>query len=158
MSFNPFDMQKQMFAEFEKNLGEYVQKTMREPTFMKLVAKNMATNLDVRTVVKKQLEKMLHSLDVPTQESMANLYRTVHDLETRMLDLEEKIEDLEDELAVLKKKKPAAVKEAKPKAVAKKAPAKKAPAKKAKAKKSAKKAPAKKTAAKKRVTKKRTKR
>ena len=155
MSFNPFDMQKQMFAEFEKNLGEYVQKTMREPVFMKLVAKNMATNLDVRTVVKKQLEKMLQSLDVPTQESMANLYRTVHDLETRMLDLEEKIEDLEEELAAVKKK--PAVKEVKPKAVAKKAPAKKA-----KPKKTAKKAPAKKTAkkapAKKRVTKKRTKR
>ncbi len=150
MSFNPFDMQKQMFAEFEKNLGEYVQKTMREPVFMKLVAKSMATNLDMRSVVKKQLEKMLRSLDVPTQENMANLYRTVHNLETRMLDLEEKVEDLTEELAALKKKKPAAAPKAAPKkrpAPKKAAPKKKAASKKAAAKKGTKK-----------VTKKRTKR
>ena len=105
MTFNPFDVQKQMFAEFEKNLGEYLQKTMRDPTFMKMVAKNMSTNLDMRSVVKKQLDSMLQTLDVPTQESMANLYRTVHNLETRMLDLEEEVEELSDELKKVKKTK-----------------------------------------------------
>lgn len=94
-----------MFAEFEKNLGEYLQKTMRDPTFMKMVAKNMSTNLDMRSVVKKQLDSMLQTLDVPTQESMANLYRTVHNLETRMLDLEEEVEELSDELKKVKKTK-----------------------------------------------------
>ena len=98
MSFNPFDIQKQVFGDFEKNIGEYLQKTMREPAFMKIVAQNMSASLDVRGLIKEQLEKVLKGLDIPTNTTMEGLYKTVHDLETRLLDLEEQVEDLSDDL------------------------------------------------------------
>jgi hypothetical protein len=83
-----------MMAAFEKNLGEFLAKTMRDPTYMQLVAKNMESSLDVRGAVKAQIERAMKAFNIPTEESMGGLYQTVHNLETRLLDLEEKVDDL----------------------------------------------------------------
>lgn len=99
MEFNPFEMPKAMFAEFEKGLGAYLEKTMRDPAFMKLVSKNMVASLDVQALVKKNMAQVLETMDVPTNATLAGLYQTVHNLETRLLDLEEKVEDLEAQAA-----------------------------------------------------------
>ena len=93
MNYNPLDMYKQTMAEFEKGLGDYLQKTMREPAFMQLVARNMEGSLDLRGIVRAQIEKAAKSLSIPTEDSMTGLYQTVHNLETRLLDLEEKLDE-----------------------------------------------------------------
>lgn len=132
MTFNPFDMQKTMFAEFEKGLGQYLEKTMRDPAFMKVVSQSMAAQLDVRGQVKEQLESILKGLDVPTQSTLEGLYQTVHNLETRLLDLEETVEEQADLIESLRREPtPGPTASAPAKALTKKAPAKKAATKKA---------------------------
>jgi uncharacterized protein YukE len=107
MAFNPFDVQKQMMQEFEKNLAQYLDKTMRDPEFMKLVARAMEANLDMRGLLKQNLAPALKALDVPTGDSLAEFFRTVHDLESRLLDLEEVVEDLGDRLKKAERSAPA---------------------------------------------------
>ncbi len=94
MSFNPFDMQRQMMKEFEQGFSEYMEKTMRDPFFMKMVAQNMNTSMDFQGMIKKQIATVLKTLGMPDEDSMARLYQTVHNLETRLLDMEEQFEDL----------------------------------------------------------------
>lgn len=96
MAFNPFEFQRQMFVEFEKSMGEYLQKTMRDPEFMKLMARGMDGALDYRGVMKTQIEATLKTLQLPTEESQEKLYGTIHGMETRLLDLEEEVQDLRD--------------------------------------------------------------
>lgn len=94
MAFNPFDFQRQMFMEFEKTMGEYLQKTMRDPEFMKLMAKGMDGALDYRGAMKTQIEATLKTLQLPTEASQEKLYQTLHGMETRVLDLEEEVQGL----------------------------------------------------------------
>ncbi len=94
MSFNPFDMQRQMMKEFEQGFSEYVEKTIRDPFFMKMVAQNMNTSMDFQGMIKKQIATVLKTLGMPDEDSMTRLYQTVHNLETRLLDMEEQFEDL----------------------------------------------------------------
>lgn len=96
MNFDPFSMQKKMFDEWEKSTAEYVDKVMRDPSFMKTISQNMGTTLDMQDAIKQQTNKVLESMNVPTEDSLDGLYKTVHNLETRMLDFEEKIDDLSD--------------------------------------------------------------
>ncbi|MCO4783224.1 MAG: hypothetical protein KC646_12940 [Candidatus Cloacimonetes bacterium] len=96
MNFDPFSMQKKMFDEWEKSTAEYVDKVMRDPSFMKTISQNMGSTLDMQDAIKEQTNKVLKSMNVPTEDSLDGLYKTVHNLETRMLDFEEKIDDLSD--------------------------------------------------------------
>ncbi len=94
MNFNPFDMSRQMMKEFEQGFSEYMEKTMRDPYFMKMVAKNMNASLDYQSMLKKHIATVLKTLGMPDEDSMSSLYQTVHNLETRLLDMEEQFEDL----------------------------------------------------------------
>ena len=98
MAFNPFEFQRQMFTEFEKSMAEYLQKTMRDPEFMKLVAQGMQGALDYRGTMKVQIEQVLKTLQLPTEASQEKLYGTLHDMESRVLDLEEQVLDLRQSL------------------------------------------------------------
>ncbi|MBI4871561.1 MAG: hypothetical protein HY814_08335 [Candidatus Riflebacteria bacterium] len=141
MNYNPLEMYKQTMAEFEKGLGDYLQKTMREPAFMQLVARNMEGSLDLRGIVRAQIEKAAKSLSIPTEDSMTGLYQTVHNLETRLLDLEEKLDEFFEIIGSLTPGGLPAARPASPAAVAKPVPApKKAVATKKPAPVSAKKA------------------
>lgn len=96
---NPFEMQKKMYEEWEKNLGKYLESTMRQPEFMKLVGRNLEATLDLQGAVKGHLQKALKTLAIPTEAELEGLYRTVNQLETKVLDLEEALEDLRDQAA-----------------------------------------------------------
>lgn len=150
---NPIEFQKKMFEEWEKSLGKYLEDTMRQPEFMKMVGKNLSTSMDFQGALKKNLQKWLKTWDVPTHDELAGLYKTVNSLESRVLDLEDINEDLREELAkkdqsleTLQAKHEAALDEFRTQLGGS---AKKAPAKKTTAKKATKKAPSKRGAAKK---------
>jgi hypothetical protein len=95
-AMNPFEVQKKMFEEWERNLASYLDKTMRQPEFMQLVGRNLELAMTLQGAVKGHVQKALKALAVPTEEELAGLYRTVNDLESRMLDLEEELEDLKE--------------------------------------------------------------
>lgn len=95
MSFDPFEYQKKMVQEWEKNLAKYMDKTMRDPGFMQLVSRNMGASLDVQKMVKDQMQKGMASLSIPTSEDLKKIYTTLNRVESLLLDLEERMSDLE---------------------------------------------------------------
>ncbi len=99
---NPFEIQRQMFTEFEKSFGDYFQKMMREPAFMQLVAQNMNGAMDLRALTKAQVESTLEMLQLPSSEAIEKLYQTIHQLESKVLDLEEQVESVSAELRTMK--------------------------------------------------------
>ena len=103
---NPFEIQRQMFTEFEKSFGDYFQKMMREPAFMQLVAQNMNGAMDLRALTKAQVESTLEMLQLPSSETIEKLYETIHQLESKVLDLEEQVEDVSAELRSMRAKTP----------------------------------------------------
>lgn len=95
MSFDPFEYQKKMVQEWEKNLAKYMDKTMRDPGFMQLMSRNLGTSLDVQKVVKDQMQKGLAGLSIPTSEDLKKIYTVLNRMETLLLDLEERVQDIE---------------------------------------------------------------
>jgi BMFP domain-containing protein YqiC len=95
MSFDPFEYQKKMVQEWEKNLAKYMDKTMRDPGFMQLVSRNLGTSLDVQKVVKDQMQKGLAGLSIPTSEDLKKVFTVLNRVESLLLDLEERVTDLE---------------------------------------------------------------
>ena len=95
MSFDPFEYQKKMVQEWEKNLAKYMDKTMRDPGFMQLMSRNLGTSLDVQKMVKDQMQKGLAGLSIPTSEDLKKIYTVLNRVESLLLDLEERVQDLE---------------------------------------------------------------
>lgn len=93
------EMSKKMFSEWEKNMGEYFDKTLRDQGFLKLVSQSLSQSMDFQGEIQKQMGTVLKAFSIPTEESLQGLYKSVNNLERRMLDLEEKIENLEETLA-----------------------------------------------------------
>lgn len=96
------DMTKKMYAEWEKNLGSYFDKTLRDQGFLKIVSDQISTSLDFQKEIQAQTSKMLQAFSIPTEESLEGLYKTVNNLEMRLMDVEARIADLTEELAVAK--------------------------------------------------------
>jgi polyhydroxyalkanoate synthesis regulator phasin len=88
---NPFEYQKRLMEQFEKNLASYFEKLMREPSTMQVVTRNLAVSLDLAAAIKKQVHDFLEALAIPTEKDMARLYETVNRLESRVLDLEDEL-------------------------------------------------------------------
>jgi len=95
MAFDPFEMQKKMMSEWEKNLGKYIEKTMRQPEFMKLVAANMSSTLDLQAAIKKQTQSLLKNLSLATEDDLARLFETMNAVESRVLDIEERLDSMD---------------------------------------------------------------
>ncbi len=104
---NPFEIQRQLFTEFEKSFGDYFQKMMRDPAFMQLVAQNMNGAMDLRAMTKAQVESTLEMLQLPSSETIEKLYETIHQLESKVLDLEERVAEVSAELRATRPPAPA---------------------------------------------------
>ncbi len=93
---NPFETQKKLFDAWEKNLATSMDRMMRKPEYMSLVSQQLGSTLKLRGMLREPVDATLKSLGLPNQDELQNLYKTVNDLESRMLDLEERLEDSED--------------------------------------------------------------
>ncbi|MFC1745719.1 hypothetical protein ACFL35_17130, partial [Candidatus Riflebacteria bacterium] len=58
--------------------------------------------LNIQSVLKKQVKTMLKNYSIPTEDTIAAIYKSLHETETKNLDLEEKLEELEKEFNLLK--------------------------------------------------------
>lgn len=112
---DPFQMQKQMFKTWEKEMNQAVEKFLREPAFMQNLSKNMQQALDLERMIQSHMEPVLKKMGLPSREDFEKLAHNLHMAETRALDLEEKVLLLTEEVASLKATKAPTKKAATPK-------------------------------------------
>ena len=82
-----------MYENFERNMGKAIEKTLRDETYLKLVSQWWQLGFNWLELTRKCAKPILESMDVPTNTSLDKMYKSVHDLEMRLLDLEEKVDE-----------------------------------------------------------------
>ena len=98
MNFDPLDFNRKLFSEWEKKLAEFLDKRMRDPDFMSVVGKGIATTMDAKSAFDQRMEEWLKTLQLPTKTDLEKIWVTLNALETRVIDMEDRIEALEDRL------------------------------------------------------------
>ncbi len=101
MDFNAFNPGKQMFEYWEKHLGEYLEKMVRDPAFMRMISKNMSHNLDMEAMVQNHLQSVMKKLNLPDRDSLTQTQAMLHELENKVLDMEEVLPQLMQEQLIL---------------------------------------------------------
>ena len=89
----PIELQKKMYENFERNMGKAIEKTLRDETYLKMVSQCWQIGFNWLELTRKCTKPFLDTLDVPTNSSLEKMYKSVHDLEMRLLDLEEKVDE-----------------------------------------------------------------
>lgn len=80
-----------------------VQPLLRDKTYMRWNALQFNTVLSLQKVIEAQTSKVLKGMNIPTENSLKSLYKTIYELEEhrsiceqRILELEDKIDSLEN--------------------------------------------------------------
>lgn len=95
MVFDPFEINRKLFSEWEKKLAEFMDKRMRDPDFMKIVGQGMAATMDAKSAIDARLDEWFRTLSLPTKNDIEKLWVTVNAIETRLIDLEDRVAALE---------------------------------------------------------------
>lgn len=95
MNFDPFDINRKLFSEWEKKLAEFMDKRMRDPDFMSLVGKGISTSMDAKSAFDARMDEWFKSLNLPTRHDLEKVWTTLNMLETRVIDIEDRLDALE---------------------------------------------------------------
>ena len=95
MNFDPFDINRKLFSEWEKKLAEFMDKRMRDPDFMNLVGKGISTSMDAKSAFDQRMEEWFKTLNLPTKHDLEKVWTTLNTLETRVIDIEDRLDALE---------------------------------------------------------------
>lgn len=96
MNFDPFEINRKMFSEWEKKLAEFMDQRMRDPDFMNLVGKGISTSMDAKSAFDKRMEEWFRTLNLPTRHDLEKVWTTLNNLETRVIDIEDRLSALEE--------------------------------------------------------------
>jgi len=87
------DLQRRMYETWERNFGDYLEATLRDPNYLALVGRWWQLSFDWLDLSRACVRPWMQAADVPTNRTLDGLYRSVHDLEMRLLELEERLDD-----------------------------------------------------------------
>lgn len=96
MNFDPFDINRKLFSEWEKKLAEFMDKRMRDPDFMSLVGRGISSSMDAKSAFDARMEEWFRSLNLPTKQDLEKIWSTLNNLETRVIDIEDRLSALEE--------------------------------------------------------------
>ncbi|MBU1106589.1 MAG: hypothetical protein KKB51_07995 [Candidatus Riflebacteria bacterium] len=124
------DMMKQWAQNWEKLMGDHLEKLVHDEKFISGMSKSIAATMTGKAFYSKALDEQMAAMNLPSRTEIIKILQKLTDIEERMIDLSERFEDYVD----AQQKKPAAQTAPKTAPVAEK-PIPAAPAKEAKAKK-----------------------
>ncbi len=117
------EMMKQWSENWEKLMGDHLEKLVHNEKFISEMSKSIASTMTGKAFYTKALDEQMAALNLPSRTEIVKILQKLTDLEERIIDLSERFEDYIDAQASEKKK--AAVKsevEAAPAPAAKSAP------------------------------------
>lgn len=126
------DMMKQWSENWEKLMGEQMEKLVHNEKFINGMSKSIAATMTGKAVYAKALDDQMAALNLPSRTEIVKILQKLTDIEERLIDLTERFEDFVDDqnkaAAPAAKEQPAPKAKAQPEKTPKaKAPAEKAP-------------------------------
>ena len=87
------DMMKQWAENWEKLMGDQLEKLVTNEKFISEMSKSIAATMTGKAVYSKMLDEQMAAMNLPSRTDIVKIMQKLTDLEERLVDLTEKFED-----------------------------------------------------------------
>ncbi len=90
------DMMKQWAENWEKLMGDQLEKLVTNEKFISEMSKSIAATMTGKAVYSKMLDEQMAAMNLPSRTDIVKIMQKLTDIEERLVDLTEKFEDYVD--------------------------------------------------------------
>ncbi len=90
------DMMKQWTENWEKLMGDQLEKLVTNEKFISEMSKSIAATMTGKAVYSKMLDEQMAAMNLPSRTDIVKIMQKLTDIEERLVDLTEKFEDYVD--------------------------------------------------------------
>ncbi len=90
------DMMKQWAENWEKLMGDQLEKLVSNEKFISEMSKSLAATMTGKAMYSKMLDEQMAAMNLPSRTDIVKIMQKLTDIEERLVDLTEKFEDYVD--------------------------------------------------------------
>ncbi len=90
------DMMKQWTENWEKLMGDQLEKLVSNEKFISEMSKSLAATMTGKAMYSKMLDEQMAAMNLPSRTDIVKIMQKLTDIEERLVDLTEKFEDYVD--------------------------------------------------------------
>ncbi len=87
------DMMKQWATNWEKMMGDQLEKLVTNEKFISEMSKSIAATMTGKAMYSKMLDEQMAAMNLPSRTDIVKIMQKLTDIEERIVDLTEKFED-----------------------------------------------------------------
>jgi hypothetical protein len=87
------DMMKQWATNWEKMMGDQLEKLVTNEKFISEMSKSIAATMTGKAMYSKMLDEQMAAMNLPSRTDIVKIMQKLTDIEERLVDLAEKFED-----------------------------------------------------------------
>ncbi len=87
------DMMKQWATNWEKMMGDQLEKLVTNEKFISEMSKSIAATMTGKAMYSKMLDEQMAAMNLPSRTDIVKIMQKLTDIEERIVDLAEKFED-----------------------------------------------------------------
>lgn len=87
------DMMKQWTENWEKLMGEHLEKLVHNEKFISEMSKSIAATMTGKAMYSKAIDEQMAAMNLPSRTEVIKVMQKLTDIEERLVDLSEKFED-----------------------------------------------------------------
>lgn len=90
------DMMKQWAQNWEKLMGDQMEKLVHNEKFISEMSKSIASTMTGKAFFSKALDEQMAAMNIPSRTEVVKVLQKLTDIEERLVDLSERFEDYVD--------------------------------------------------------------
>ncbi|OGK08476.1 MAG: hypothetical protein A2W80_06880 [Candidatus Riflebacteria bacterium GWC2_50_8] len=90
------DMMKQWATNWEKMMGDHLEKLVHNEKFISEMSKSIAATMTGKAFYSKALDEQMAAMNLPSRTEIIKIMQKLTDIEERLIDLSERFEDYAD--------------------------------------------------------------
>ncbi|NCB39798.1 MAG: hypothetical protein EOM80_13620 [Erysipelotrichia bacterium] len=90
------DMMKQWATNWEKLMGDHLEKLVHNEKFISEMSKSIAATMTGKAMCSKMLDEQMAAMNLPSRTDIVKILQKLTDIEERLVDLTERFEDYVD--------------------------------------------------------------
>ncbi|EKD83093.1 MAG: hypothetical protein ACD_39C00893G0001 [uncultured bacterium] len=90
------DMMKQWAENWEKLMGDHLEKLVHNEKFISEMSKSIAATMTGKAMYSKALDEQMAAMNLPSRTEIIKILQKLTDIEERVIDLTERFEDFVD--------------------------------------------------------------
>lgn len=87
------DLMKQWTENWEKLMGEHLEKLVHNEKFINEMSKSIAATMTGKAMYAKVIDEQMAAMNLPSRTEMVKVLQKLTDIEERLIDLSERFED-----------------------------------------------------------------